>query len=308
MSDYEPTDVSISPSETSYFSTPSEGLDPKLFDGMVLKPWVRSAVLKFLFDNLASNYQDPHRWVSAWIAGSGVSYQWEASRDPGDLDCLVGINYGVFRRYNSEYNGLSDEEIASMLNEQFSRDIMPNTKNWEGYELTYYVNQQSDIQDINPYAAYDLINDDWTVAPSKNQNPPYSRIWEQRVLKDHETGTELISRYNKASQQAQASVNNQAAFVNAKRRLDMAMDQASEFYEEIHKGRKVAFSKTGAGYADFNNYRWQHGKKSGVIQALREIKDHRDRSKTQSDLDTYGTELPNTKTLIRRAATYRAGR
>jgi len=307
MSTFNGEDVFATPNETSYFSEPSSGLDPKLFDGMSLKPWVRNTVLRLLFDELATMYQDPHRWISAWLAGSGVSYQWEASREPGDLDCLVGINYVTFRRYNSDYAGLSNEEIAAMFNESFSKDIMPNTKNWEGYELTYYVNPQSDIRDINPYAAYDLIHDEWTVEPVKNQNPPYSRTWEQRVVKDRETGAELLDRYRKALHEMKAAGNNPATLVNARRRLEMAVDQAADFYEEIHKGRKVAFSKVGAGYSDFNNYRWQSGKQSGIIQALREIKDYRDEAKKSGDVETYGVELPSANVLIRRAATRRVG-
>jgi hypothetical protein len=99
-------------SDTSYFSTPETDLDPNLFFGQKLRPWVRNGVLRILFDYLAVRYTAPEKWATAWLAGSGVSYQWSASRDPGDLDCLVGINYILFRQHNLEYAGLSDREIA----------------------------------------------------------------------------------------------------------------------------------------------------------------------------------------------------
>lgn len=291
--------MNIVPGSTSYFSAPSSELDPKLFQGTALRPWVRTGVLSLLFDYLARHFSNPHQWTKAWLAGSGVSYQWEASREPGDLDCLVGIDYVTFRSSNQEFIGYSDHEIASMFNEGFHAEIMPGTRNWEGYELTFYVNEQSDIRDINPYAAYDLIGDVWTVSPEKNPQPPYSRAWEQRALRDAETAKEVVSRYSSALDEVRGA-SNPAHRINAERRLKLAQEQASTFYEDIHAGRKIAFSKIGSGYSDFNNYRWQAGKRSGVVQALRSIKETKELADKQEQLNTYGVELPNTDTLIRR--------
>jgi len=298
-------DVNVSPSSTSYFSDPSSGLDPNLFEGMHIRSWVRNSILRMLFEHLAVLYQDPNRWISAWLAGSGVSYQWESARSPGDLDCLVGIDYVTFRRFNSDYSGLSDVEISKMFNESFHRDLMPDTSNWEGYELTFYVNSQSNIVDINPYAAYDLINDTWTVEPSRSQNPPYSKMWEQRTSKDEETAVGLVKKYSQAYSEFKNSLNNPITRANAERKLRMAIDQSAAFYEELHTGRKTAFSKTGAGYADFNNYRWQAGKQSGIVQALKLIKNYRDEAIKNNDLEMYGVEMPSPDVLIRRSATYR---
>lgn len=305
LNSFSGNDVNVVPGSTSYFSDPSADLDPKLFEGMHLRSWVRNSILRLLFEHLAVIYQNPNRWVSAWLAGSGVSYQWESAREPGDLDCLVGIDYILFRRSNPDYSGLSDQEIAKMFNESFHDDLMPYTSDWEGYELTFYVNPQSNIIDINPYAAYDLINDDWTVEPTRSQNPPYSRVWEQRTSKDEEMAVSLVRKYSQAYSEFKNSLNNPITRVNAERKLQMAIDQASTFYEELHSGRKVAFSKTGAGYADFNNYRWQAGKQSGIVQALKLIKDYRDEARKTNDLELYGVEMPSPDTLIRRSATYR---
>jgi len=70
----------------------------------------------------------------------------------------------------------------------------------------------------------------------------------------------------------------------------------------------VAFSRFGAGYNDFNNYRWQAGKASGVVQAMKRLKEYQDAVKESGDAQTYGLELPDERTLIRRAATYRSVR
>jgi hypothetical protein len=297
------SEVNLERASTSYFSRPETELDPRIFIGNSLRPWVKNSIKRILFEHLGVRYTSPDRWVKAWLAGSGVSYQWSASRDPGDLDCLVGINYPVFRQYNQEYVGLSDDEIAQMFNEDFYNSLMPKTKNWEGYELTYYVNPQTDIQDIHPYAAYDLINDSWTVAPDKTPSIPYSKAWEQRTKKDYETAVELITRYTQALSDVRASASNPAYRINAEKKLQIVVDQAVAFYDEIHSGRKVAFSKIGQGYSDFNNYRWQAGKRSGAVHALKAIKEYKDLTEEEKQLDTYGIELPDTETLIRRAAT-----
>lgn len=290
---------SITPGSTSYFSTPSDELDPKLFQGDRLNSWVKTGILSMLFDYLGKHYTNPHIWTHVWLAGSGVSYQWEASREPGDLDCLVGIDYINFRSSNPEFTGYSDQEIAATFNEGFNEDLMPKTRNWEGYELTYYVNPQSDIRDINPYAAYDLTTDSWTVTPEKNPQPPYSRAWEQRTQRDYDTAEEMLKRYSDALMELQNSTN-PAYRINAERKLNHAAEQAIAFYDDIHANRHIAFSKSGAGYADFNNYRWQAGKRSGVIQALREIKEQYARKEASKQKETYGVELPKANTLIRR--------
>jgi len=290
----------ITPGATSYFSAPSSELDPKLFVGDEMRISMKEGILSILFNYLSRNFNDPYRWTKAWLAGSGVSYQWAASRSPGDLDCLVGIEYTKFRQKNPEYTGYSDSEIAAMFNENFSASIMPNTRNWEGYELTYYVNPATDIREINPYAAYDLIADDWTVKPSKNTTAPYSREWEQKAQRDYDMAAEILNRHNQAINELR-STTNPAYRVNAERKIKLVQDQAASVYDEIHHGRRIAFSQMGAGYADFHNYRWQAGKKSGAIQALRTIKDQRDLRNKAEQADTYGVELPTASTLIRRS-------
>lgn len=289
----------ITPGSTSYFSEPSSELDPKLFEGTHLKSWVSQGILTMLFDYLGRNFTSPHTWVKAWLAGSGVSYQWAASREPGDLDCLVGIDYVLFRQSNPEFSGFSDQEIAKTFNEGFNQDLMPNTRNWEGYELTYYVNPQSNILDLNPYAAYDLVNDSWTVEPDVNPQPPYNRDWEQKAKRDKATAEEMLKRYQSALNELRGTTN-PAYRVNAERKLNNALAQAVAFYDDIHLGRKAAFSKTGGGYADYNNYRWQAGKKSGAVQALRALKEQSSQSTEELQKQTYGVELPDASTLIRR--------
>lgn len=292
--------VALMPSSTSYFSQPDQGLDPRLFNGSHLRAWVRNDILGMVRDYFARRFRHPERWTKVWLAGSGVSYQWSAARDPGDLDCLIGIDFDTFRYSNEDYARWSNTEIVSEINEGLYADL--RQENWNGYELTFYVNQDGyDIRSINPYAAYSLDEDNWTVAPDPRNHVPHLRSWQQKVQSDTDLGTDLIRRYSQALTDVRAATN-PAHRINAERKLTMLADQASMLYDDIHQGRHAAFSRTGAGYQDFGNFRWQSGKASGIIPALKQIKVWRDTSEDEDQVSTYGITLPDTDTLIRRAA------
>lgn len=290
---------------TSYFSAPSRQLDPKLFEGRVLKSWARQGIQSLLNDFLNLKYRHGELWAHAWLAGSGVSYQWEASREPGDLDCLVGVNYVQFRKANPEFSGLNDREISEQLNEEFRDELQGQTENWNGYELTFYVNPgATDIRVIKPYAAYDLKYNEWTVAPDPNVTPPANAEWDRVAQVDREKTRQVSTRFNQALQDIRTSPNSPLRR-NAETRLGEAAAQGSALFDEIHENRSQAFSQVGEGYKDFHNYRWQAGKKLGTIQELRRIREHVKQARVSTDVNTYGVELPDTRTLIRRAALYR---
>jgi hypothetical protein len=294
------TPVALEPSETSYFSAPGAGLDPRLFRDNKFVPSVRAAILRILFEHLRNHYYNPEGYTSVWIAGSGVSYQWTAARTPADLDCLVGINYLMFRQSNPEYKALSDKQIADMFNEDFRKDLHPATDNFlDAYELTFFVNVKSDIRQIKPYAAYSLTNDDWTVQPEVKA-PPRNKMVEQKVARDVSMTTDILSRYS-AALTAIGSAPTDTARRNAEAALKLAVEQGVALFDEIHKGRTYAFSPSGLGYTDPSNYRWQAGKEAGSIQALRKLKDIATKSKKDFEAQTYGMQLPDVNTLIRRA-------
>jgi hypothetical protein len=297
--------VQLQGSPTSYFSAPEEELDPDLFTNTTIKSWVRNGLLEKLMSFLNAGYRHPDTWTRVWIAGSAVSYQWSADREPADLDVLIGVDYLKFRKAHPEYMGLSDLEISKMLNEDFRNNLQPETENWNGFEVTFYVNPgATDIRTINPYAAYDLTHNEWTVFPSK-EAAPENKDWESLVLKDKSKASDIVSRYSQALTELKGSQND-AARRNAEFKLQQALMQGSMLFEDIHKSRRYAFRPDGKGYFDFYNYRWQAGKKYGTVPALRQMSEYWSAYKAQEAEETYGIELPDTQTLIRRAATYRA--
>ena len=291
---------------TSYFSEPEHSLDPELFQGRVLHAWVRQGIQSLLFNFLNNKYRHADLWAHPWLAGSGVSYQWSASRNPGDLDCLIGVAYEQFRKANPEFRGLSDTEISEQLNEDFRNELQPQTEDWNGYELTFYVNPgATDIRSIKPYAAYDLKYDEWTVYPDPNAHAPQNPSWEQVASSDYTAAHQAVTRYTAALNDLQTAHGGPQRR-NAEARLSAASQQGLALYDEIHTNRSQAFSQSGSGYADFHNFRWQAGKRTGAIQMLRSIREAIREQAAAASANTYGVELPDTATLIRRAATYRS--
>lgn len=288
---------------TSYFSRPAATLDPTLFEGRVLRPWVRNGINSILKDFLGLRYRHSELWSHPWIAGSAVSYQWEAARQPGDLDCLVGVDFVQFRKANPEFAGLTDREVADQLNEEFHDELQGQTSNWNGFELTFYVNPgASDIRAIKPYAAYDLKYDEWTVHPDPTSTAPTNPEWERVAESDLSTASQVTTRFNAALQDIQGTTS-EPLRKNAEIRLTAAAAQGNALYNEIHQNRSMAFSPEGQGYGDFHNYRWQAGKRKGTILQLKKVREYMKQSLTTPH--DYGVELPDASTLVRRAATYR---
>lgn len=295
------TQVDIEPSETSYFSAHEGILDPRIFRDQRLISSVRSGILATLYGFLNQHFTSPESWTNVWLAGSGVSFQWSAHRDPGDLDCLIGINYPVFRQSNVYFKGLTDKEIAGMFNEILREKLWPLTENYlDSFELTFYVNVQADIIKIRPYAAYSLTADAWTVQPvGVASNIP--KEWESKAEREHQMAFDIISKYQSALNNITAA-KSQEARISAEFALKLAVAQGSALFEDIHTGRSQAFSEHGKGYSDYANYRWQYGKEIGVVQALKKLKDVESETRKEVETRLYGGELPNVATLIRRAA------
>lgn len=289
---------------TSYFSTPSATLDPTLFEGRAIKSWVRTGVTSILTDFLSLKYRHSELWAHAWLAGSGVSYQWNADRQPGDLDCLIGINFVQFRKANPEFAGLLDKEIADQLNEEFRAELQGQTENWNGFELTFYALTTSDIRNIKPYAAYDLKYNEWTVSPDPSQKAPVNNDWDTAVNGDYQRAQQIHTRFSAALQEMSFSHAGPARR-NAEVKLANIGSEGAALYEEIHGNRGEAFTSTGQGYGDFHNYRWQGGKRTGAVEMLRELKKYVEANDVAHQVSTYGFELPGADTLVRRAATYR---
>ncbi len=289
--------------ETSYFSEPSSTLDPRLFRNGKLDSSIRSAILQLLLNHLNANYTGADGWMTAWLTGSGVSYQWAANREPGDLDCQVAIDFTRFRASNNKFRGFSDKEIADEINEGFRQDLHPISELFlDTFELTFFAILNANIIESKPYAAYALLDDEWVVAPSL-QGQQAIPEFDAFSNKDREAAINIMTKFIAARNKYDQATND-AVKANARSEMRIASSQAITLYEDIHGNRANAFGPNGKGYSDFANYRWQSGKKLGVVNALRAIKKEMEARDAEAQRSTYGVDLPDAATLIRRAATY----
>ena len=294
--------VGISEGSSSLDIEAEGQLDPALFDGMHMKPSIRMYLLSTISDHMAMRYTGVHHWLHAWLAGSGASYRWTAAHDLKDLDILLGVDFIGFRQANPNFAQLGDAEIARHMNEELRLELWPHTSNWlDEYEVTWYVNPHSwDIRAINPYAAYDLITDGWSVPPS-SEKAAIKPEWEMYADMYRTRAHTAVDRYSQALGEIRAATN-PAHRRDAEVRFRDAVEQSVALFDNAHLGRRTAFTSTGKGYDDFANYLWQRGKRDGWIPALKQIKDYHKAAVAHEQEQTYGLELPDTDTLIRRAA------
>jgi hypothetical protein len=250
---------------SSYFTAPKARLDPNLFSGSYVKEEVKNTILHDVTSFLSRYFVSPVSWIKVYLAGSSASYQWHDTSGRGDLDILVGVDFPAFRRSNSNWSPFPDEEIASRINDLFYNGL---NGVWGNYYRTFYVNPKAyNIRAIHPYAAYNLTDDYWSVAPVElppewNPGTFFPQSWKDTVDKEIKQARSVISTYNSLSP------------FNPSPKLKEAIKSALDLYDDIHKGRTNAFSSSGQGFSDFYNYRWQAHKMAGTEQALRVIRDN----------------------------------
>lgn len=293
------------------FSPPTPDLDPNLFGvgGDELLPGVRSWITDTGYRFLNQHYNGAQRWATIWIAGSGVSHQWAADRSPRDLDILVGVNMLSFKRHNTNYHGVDETTIAHLITKTF-RDLGEKTAMQQignaTYEVTWYVNPgAADIRDIHPYAAYDVTHNRWTVRPpdlpSDWGTHSFPVEWWVQIGREKKRAQTIIGEFL-ANREMYLNSHDVAHRTNAAQGMQYAAVQAAVMFDDLHTNRQVAFSPQGAGYSDWNNFRWQAHKRNGVSPALHAIKVLHEEAKKQTETDLYGHELATTEQALSTAS------
>jgi hypothetical protein len=196
--------------------------------------------------------------------------------------------------------------MANHFNVQFHDELWPLTANWNGFEVTFFVNDgASDIRNIHPYAAYDITSNTWTVHPPKLPPDPrlrYPQIYWDAVSREKEQVNKLVAEYKMHRLQTNLSVPNTAHWVNSLTAQRFVIDRATTLYNDIHLGRRNAFGPDGEGYGDYYNFRWQAHKEAGTIDALRTLKSLHDKTVNEAEEASYGQRLDATDAMIMRAA------
>lgn len=283
--------INISQGESGYFSTPTNTLDPYLFESNEhLRPDVRTRLVNLLLDYLSTRYNNPDQWTRIWLAGSGISYQWSAARGNGDLDVLFGIDYDAFVNNNPFYQFDSRDEIANDIDDDLRKNLWSRTThmsfpltdddlyNYKFFEVTFFLNPGVDssyegIMNIHPYAAYDLTSDTWTHKPEKAGSDIYRhpQVFADQADRNLEAAQALVDRYNHIRQSEGSSMPGTPQEVNYKAHKALVVNEARGLLDSIHLGRRAAFTGSGEGYGDFYNYQWQRAKADGIIRALNSI-------------------------------------
>lgn len=297
-----------------YFSAPSASLDPHLFNGDVLLPDVRAWIIKTIHASIKDyGLANPKRWLSIWITGSGVSYQW----GNGDLDIILGVDYTKFSRYNPEYEGVDYAAAANDLNRYLRKNLWKLTSavNFGGstYEATFYWDAAAgtDIERIKPYAAYDVLGNNWIVRPIELPASPsdlYSPQWYEAADRDRASADEVLSRYRTFSRQFKNAVPGSPKYHNSGNALNLAKQQARALFDAIHLGRHEAFAEQGHGYRDFHNFRWQRAKATGVVNDLRKVLDESVITDALRETQLYGGPISGAEDALRRAELWKGGR
>lgn len=300
----------LDPGASGYFSTPSDHLDPNLFDGLHLNPVVRNWLLTMLVSGMERwlHVTGAAEWVHAWLAGSGVSYQWAADRGNGDLDILFGVRMDGFLQSNPIFTGLPEKYIADNANQLLKSKLWPQTDHAQfgsqTYEVTFFWSPGTgqSIERIHPYAAYDLNQDTWAVPPPKLPNDPralYPDEWYEAAGRDVDAA-ETIARHHATVTRQLSSTLDDAGRRNANAELTGVQQSAMSLFDEIHGGRRDAFSEQGKGYGDWSNFRWQHAKQTGVIAALKGIVSQARQAQSDSMRKLYGGPIAGPEQIISR--------
>ena len=302
---------------SSYFESPHGRLDPSLFDGTRLRPEVRARLLAMLEDGLQSalNMQGMDSWLTAWLAGSGITYQWEGGE--GDLDVLFGVDMPQFALANPQYQGISEAATADWVNTKLKEVVWPETSHTRfgqrTYEVTFFWNPGTDatITRIKPYAAYDLYHDTWTVRPPELPEDPaklYPREWYEAADRDTRLAGQIARGAARHSSVLATVDPSSAPGRNASTALERVRAAAKELFDDIHLGRREAFGDQGHGYSDWHNFRWQHAKATGVVTALRALTEEARAADEARETELYGGPIEGPdKILMRDMLRYRPG-
>lgn len=303
---------------SSYFSKPSDHLDPALFNGTHLISDLRLPLVKAAIAELENaGLNSPASWLYMWLTGSAISYQWAADRGNGDLDVQLGVDYDSFLHHNPAYHSIDPYMMSDMINRLLRENLWPKMSsailNGKTFEVTYFWNTMasSDISMIHPYAAYDLLKDEWVVQPphvSEDPRAAFPDSWYE--MTGHDTnGAQALSQGHAAALQAlQSAVTGSAEHINARTQLNLIHARATAMFSDIHEGRRQAFSMGGKGYWDYHNFRWQVAKDRGTVDTLYTLIHQMDSDLINNDTELYGGPIKSAPEALEEAMTFRMGK
>lgn len=295
-------------SSSGFWGQPVEGLDPRLIDNVTgnVRGDIRTEIMNRLYGFWRKLYNEPESWSTVWIAGSALSHQYQEHEQP-DLDVLIGIQYVEFYAANRQFAGVSQAALSERINDEFRKFLDPETANlFGGFEVTFYVNPgASSITDINPYAAFNLTTDNWTVSPidvPPNWDPAsyFPKEWWATINAEIANAETIVKQYDTLADRVRKAPLLSLQQSSSLAQLRSVTKRATDLFTDIHSKRKLAFSANGQGYFDYFNLRWQAHKKAGTVKALHDIAVVNQEAQTAQDTVLYGGPIDSaTKALLK---------
>jgi hypothetical protein len=221
---------------------------------------------------------------------------------------LIGVDHAKFYEANPQFEGMTEAQIDDHFNHEFDTELEPNTAQWNGFETTFYVNPgATDITAIHPYAAYNVSADEWTVPPVEipedwDPRSYFPAEWWQHVDTDIVNARGIIDRYKQLASSVRMLPNGAPQQLSKLAQARRELERAAALFADIHQGRRLAFSKTGLGYFDYNNLRWQAHKQAGTANELHDLAALNSASRKAAQTALYGEPLVGPHDSLARAS------
>lgn len=265
---------------SSFFRPRAPQLDPRLVESdRSFNPQIRQHILSTLYGFWGKRYAVPETWSTVWVAGSALSWQWSDAGE-GDLDVLIGVGMDAFRRANPRFAAFDEDMVASHFNNEFRNELTPYVaKSVPGFDMTFYVNPRAeDIRSIRPYAAYNLSADEWTVQPMDipadwDPESTMPKAWWDAINAEVAQAVQIAGELSALRERLPRTESLSGTDVNTLNRMRYLLDQAVRLFDDIHTGRRNAFTRDGGGYTSYWNFRWQAHKRAGTVPLLHMLKD-----------------------------------
>lgn len=296
---------------SGYYARPEDQLDPRIIADGKVRPELRRRLLKHLYDFWDGRYARPERWSTAWLAGSALAWQWSGRGNP-DLDVLIGVDRVTFIECNPRFDGWTDPQIAQWLTTELKDQLNPTTAAIsvpgngpvpaQVFEATYYVNPTAaDIRSINPYAAYNLSADEWTVMPDRppsdwDPRTAFPKEWWDFMDVELDEVHKLVDRYNEVASELATASGPARATLEAQ--LGRIIERGATMFSDVHQARRQSFTAGGGGYHGYENFRWQAHKHYGTIEPLHALATLRASTDQDTQRALYGAPLATNTDLI----------
>jgi hypothetical protein len=240
---------------------PTYGLDKRLFVGGELRPEIRRDIIsKFTDFCTAHEYPNWVSWAKIVFFGSEAS-TWTSPTLEGndDFDLSIGIEYQRFRSVCPEYVSYSDEQIATgmtdlmhaELNDPATYFALADGSRVGPMDETWFANLLGwDITQIRPYAAYDVVANEWIVKPPALPDWDISKFPEGHGLVREIQGLLEMARGILAMPEPYRT------------------QQGAALWEYIHSNRSNAFGPQGEGWWDGRNAVEKALDQRGLMQPL----------------------------------------